>query len=544
MKNDATIARNATLKPIAEVAASAGIPQDAIVTYGRYKAKLSRDYIASLDSANNGKLILVTAISPTSTGEGKTLTAIGLGDGLNRNGQSAMVCLREPSLGPCFGLKGGATGGGYAQVAPADEINLHFTGDFHAVTSAHNLLAAMVDNHYYWQREDAPQGDRITFKRVLDMNDRSLRRLVTAAGETGFDITPASEVMAILCLAADSADLKKRLARIAVGYRDDRAIYADAFDAIEAMAVLLKDAMQPNLVQSLENNPVLVHGGPFANIAHGCNSLIATRTALRLADYVVTEAGFGADLGAEKFFNITCRTGGMTPAVAVVVASVKALKEHGGAGDLAIEDPDAVTRGAANLRRHLANIAKFGVPSVVAINRFDADTDAEVQAVRDACHQFGVPAVECSAHHRGGEGAAELAAVVKSVADQESEEFRYLYSDDESLSVKIERIAKDIYGAGQVEYSTDAEQALQQLEAQGVHLPVCIAKTPYSFSIDAKVKGAPEGHTLKVKELTLANGAGYVVVSCGSVMRMPGLPREPAAQRMHVDSDGTIHGLS
>ena len=549
MESDLAIARKARLKPIASIAQKLGIGEDALIPYGRHKAK-----VALPERPAKGKLVLVTAINPTPAGEGKTTTTVGLADALNVAGHNAVACLREPSLGPCFGIKGGATGGGYAQVVPMEDINLHFTGDFHAIGSAHNLLSAMLDNHIHWGNALGLDTERIAWRRVLDMNDRALREVVVGLGgrkngvtrESGFDITVASEVMAIVCLARDTADLKARLERIVVGERRDGSmITAGDLKATGAMAALLHEAVLPNLVQSLEGTPVFIHGGPFANIAHGCNSVIATRAALGLADYVVTEAGFGADLGAEKFFDIKCRQAGLSPSAAVVVATVRALKMHGGVAraDLKNEDVDAVRRGAANLERHVANVKRFGVPVVVAINRFDADTEAELDAVREAVGAEGVEAIVCEHWARGGEGAVGLAEAVAKLA-QGGSDFAPLYDDALPLWEKIERIAHDIYRAGEVVPSGNVRATLARWEEAGfAHLPICMAKTPSSFSADASVVGAPEGFPLPVREVRLSAGAGFVVALTGDVMTMPGLPREPSAH--HIDLvDGVIEGLS
>jgi formate--tetrahydrofolate ligase len=553
--NDIDIARAATLAPILDVATKVAIPQDALVPYGWTKAKVSLDYIATLKDKPNGKLILVTAISPTPAGEGKTTTTIGLGDALNKIGKRAMIALREPSLGPCFGTKGGATGGGYAQVVPMEEINLHFTGDFHAITSAHNLLAALIDNHIYWGNALDIDARRVTWRRVVDMNDRALRQLTTSLGgvtngfprESGFDITVASEVMAILCLSSSLAELEQRLGDIVIGQsRTKKPVTARDLNAAGAMAVLLKDALMPNLVQSLEHSPVLVHGGPFANIAHGCNSVLATKTALKLADYVVTEAGFGADLGAEKFFNIKCRKAGLAPDAVVLVATVRALKMHGGVEKAALsdEDADAVTRGAANMVRHLENIAKFGVPSVVAINRFATDTDAEIAALIAAAKAAGSDAFICTHHGQGGAGASELAAFVADLADGGTAKFTPLYPDDMPLRDKVRTVATQIYGAADMACDANVEAKFKALQATHGHLPVCMAKTQYSFSTDPTLRGAPSGHSVTIRELRLCAGAGFIVALAGDIMTMPGLPRVPAAEHIGLFEDGQIVGLS
>ena len=552
MPSDLEISRAATLQPIQSIADSAGIPAEAVEPYGRYKAKLAREHLPVPRAL--GKLILVTAINPTPAGEGKTTTSIGLADALNRIGKRTMLALREPSLGPCFGAKGGATGGGYAQVVPMEDINLHFTGDFHAVTSAHNLLAAMIDNHVHWGNALDIDVRRIVWRRVLDMNDRALRDIAQSLGgpangfprESGFDITVASEVMAILCLADDLADLEARLGRIVVAYtRDRKPITARDLKADGAMAVLLAEAIKPNLVQTLEGNPALIHGGPFANIAHGCNSVIATRTALGLADYVVTEAGFGADLGAEKFFDIKCRQADLKPACAVIVATVRALKMNGGVAkaDLGGEDVAAVERGGANLARHIENVRRFGVPVVVAINRFPTDTDAELAAVTAIAGSHGTDAIVCRHHAEGGAGAQTLAEAGAALAGGPSR-FAPLYDDDLPLFDKINAVATRIYRA---EHATAEPGVLAQLtrweEAGYGRLPVCMAKTQYSFSTDPAALGAPSGHSVPVREVRLAAGAGFVVAICGEIMTMPGLPRVPAAEGIRVAAGGEIEGL-
>ncbi|WFU07796.1 formate--tetrahydrofolate ligase [Rhizobium sp. CB3090] len=555
VKSDIEIARAAKKLPIAEIGAKLGIPAEDLAPYGHDKAKIGAKFIASKAGNKDGKLILVTAINPTPAGEGKTTTTVGLGDGLNRIGKKAIVCVREASLGPCFGVKGGAAGGGYAQVIPMEDINLHFTGDFHAVTAAHNLLAALIDNHIYWGNEQNIDVRRITWRRAMDMNDRALRDIVTSLGgvangfprEGGFDITVASEVMAILCLAADLKDLEKRLGSIIIGYRRDRTpVYARDLKADGAMAVLLKDAMQPNLVQTLENNPALVHGGPFANIAHGCNSVIATRTALKLGDYVVTEAGFGADLGAEKFFDIKCRKAGLSPDAAVIVATVRALKMNGGAKreDLGQENVGALVKGCANLGRHVANVRKFGVPVVVAINHFISDTDAEVEALKNYVARLGAEAILCRHWAEGSAGIEELAYKVVELAESGQARFQPLYPDNLSLLEKIEIVASKIYHAGEVTADKAVRDQLRSWEDQGYgHLPVCMAKTQYSFSTDPNVRGAPEGHIVPVREVRLSAGAGFVVVITGEIMTMPGLPKSPAAERIFLNEQGYIEGL-
>jgi formate--tetrahydrofolate ligase len=554
-KTDIEIAREAKKLPIQEIGARLGIQADALVPYGHDKAKVGQDFITSVRGNKTGKLILVTAINPTPAGEGKTTTTVGLGDGLNRIGKKAAICIREASLGPCFGMKGGAAGGGYAQVVPMEDMNLHFTGDFHAITSAHNLLSAMIDNHIYWGNELQIDERRIVWRRVMDMNDRALRDMVIGLGgvpngfarQTGFDITVASEVMAILCLANDLVDLQKRLGDIIVAYtREREPIYCRDIKADGAMTVLLKDAMQPNLVQTLENNPAFVHGGPFANIAHGCNSVIATTTALKLADYVVTEAGFGADLGAEKFMNIKCRKAGLAPDCVVLVATVRAMKMNGGVAkaDLGPENVAAVQKGCANLGRHISNLKAFGVPVVVAINHFVTDTEAEVQAVKDYVKTQGSEAVLCRHWELGSEGITELAERVAKIADSGASQFAPLYSDDKSLFEKIEIIAKRIYRADAVLADKKIRDQLKQWEAAGFgHLPVCMAKTQYSFSTDPNLRGAPTGHSVPVREVRLSAGAGFVVVICGEIMTMPGLPRKPASETIMLNELGNIEGL-
>ena len=558
MKSDGEIARAARLQPIAEVAARLGLAPDDLDPYGRHIAKIEDEALARAGAADRGKLVLVTAINPTPAGEGKTTTTIGLGDALNRIGRKAVICLREPSLGPCFGQKGGAAGGGYAQVVPMERINLHFTGDFHAISAAHNLAAAMVDNHLYWGNALDLDLRRITWRRVVDMNDRALRDVVLSLGgpkngfprQSGFDITVASEVMAAFCLAHDLADLEARLSRMVVGYRRDRsAVTVADLGAAGAMAALLRDAFRPNLVQTLEGNPALVHGGPFANIAHGCNSVAATRAALGFGDIVVTEAGFGADLGAEKFLDIKCRKAGLAPDCAVVVATVRALKMHGGVarGDLDRENLTALEAGLANLGRHVANLAKFGLPVIVAVNRFTSDTAAEFALVRDVCRErFGVEAVSCSHWADGSAGAVGLAEAVCAVLDENRPSaFRTLYPDEMPLADKVATVAREIYGAGEVVWDERARADLAQFEAAGFgRLPVCIAKTQYSFSANPALTGAPSGHTLPVREVRLSAGAGFVVVLCGEINTMPGLPRHPAAEHIGVDAAGQIVGLS
>lgn len=554
-KSDIEIAREANKKPIQEIGDKLGIPSEHLLPYGHDKAKISQEFIESVKDNRKGKLILVTAINPTPAGEGKTTTTVGLTDGLNRIGKKAALCIREASLGPCFGMKGGAAGGGYAQVVPMEEMNLHFTGDFHAITSAHNLLSAMIDNHIYWGNALEIDERRVVWKRVLDMNDRALRDVVTSLGgvangfprQTGFDITVASEVMAILCLSNNLKDLEKRLGDIIVAYTRKRApIYCRDIQADGAMAVLLKDAMQPNLVQTLENNPAFVHGGPFANIAHGCNSVIATNTALRVADFVVTEAGFGADLGAEKFMNIKCRKAGLAPDVIVLVATVRAMKMNGGVArkDLGPENVQAVEDGCSNLGRHIGNMKSFGVPVVVAINHFVTDTDAEIQAVQDYVASQGSEAILSRHWELGSEGSADLAERVAEIADSGVSQFATLYRDDLPLMDKIERVAKSIYRADEVIADKKIRDQLRAWEDAGYgDLPVCMAKTQYSFSTDPNLRGAPTGHTIPIREVRLSAGAGFVVVICGDVMTMPGLPSKPAAQNIMLNEAGEIEGL-
>ena len=553
--SDISIARAAVKKPIQEIGDRVGIPSEHLLPYGHDKAKVSQAFINSVQDREDGKLILVTAINPTPAGEGKTTTTVGLGDGLNAIGKKAMICIREASLGPNFGMKGGAAGGGYAQVVPMEDMNLHFTGDFHAITSAHSLLSAMIDNHIYWGNEQEIDVRRVAWRRVVDMNDRALRQVTLSLGgvangfprEGGFDITVASEVMAILCLAKDLKDLQQRLGDMIVAYRRDRSpVFARDIKADGAMTVLLKDAMQPNLVQTLENNPAFVHGGPFANIAHGCNSVIATTTALKLADYVVTEAGFGADLGAEKFLNIKCRKAGLKPDAVVIVATVRAMKMNGGVAkaDLDNEDVDAVKKGCPNLGRHIKNIKKFGVPAVVAVNHFVKDTDAEVQAVLDYAESLGAEAVVSKHWADGSKGSADLARKVVEIVDSGAAQFAPLYPDSLPLFEKIERIAKEIYRADEVLADKKIRDQLKDWEAQGYgHLPVCMAKTQYSFSTDPNLRGAPTGHSVPVREVRLSAGAGFIVAICGEIMTMPGLPRHPAAETIHLNKDGQIEGL-
>lgn len=554
-KSDIEIARAAKMQSIADVGAKINIPEDALLRHGHHMAKLDYGYIKGLQKKRDGKLILVTAITPTPAGEGKTTTTVGLGDGLNAIGKKAVICIREPSLGPCFGMKGGAAGGGYAQVVPMENINLHFTGDFHAIGAAHNLLSAMVDNHVYWGHKPAIDVRRISWRRVLDMNDRALRQITVSLGgvangfprEAGFDITVASEIMAIFCLATDLKDLQRRIDNIVVGYtRDRKPVRAKQLKASGAMAVLLKDALMPNLVQTLENNPAFIHGGPFANIAHGCNSVMATKTALKLGDYVVTEAGFGADLGAEKFFDIKCRKAGLKPAAAVVVATVRALKMHGGVakGDLGKENIKAVIAGCANLERHIQNIKKFGVPPVVAINQFITDTPKELKAVEDTCKKLGVKAIQCSHWSNGSKGTEELAHHVVALAEKGKSKFKPLYPDNMPLFEKIDTIVKKIYGGSEATADGKVRGQLREWEAAGYgHLPICIAKTQYSFSTDPNLKGAPKNHVVTVREVRLSAGAEFIVAITGEIMTMPGLPRVPSANTIRLNAKGEIEGL-
>ena len=554
-KSDIEIAREAKAKPIGQIAEKIGIPDSALIRYGDDKAKVSLEYIESLEGNKDGKLILVTAITPTPAGEGKTTTTVGLGDGLNKIGKKAMICIREPSLGPCFGMKGGAAGGGYAQVIPMEDINLHFTGDFHAITSANNLLAAMIDNHNYWGNSKDLDSRRITWRRVMDMNDRSLRQITTSLGgvangfprEGGFDITPASEVMAIFCLASSLADLRRRLGSITIGQtRNRKNVYASEIKADGPMTVLLNDALQPNLVQTLEHNPAFIHGGPFANIAHGCNTVMATKAALKMADYVVTEAGFGADLGAEKFFDIKCRKAGLKPDCVVLVATVRALKMHGGIGkdDLASENLGAVEKGLENLERHAENIRKFGVEAVVGINRFPTDTDDEIAVIVNACSKVGIKAVESYHWAHGSDGSVDLARAVVKTIDEGKADFRVLYPDNLNLLKKIEVVAKEIYRANEVIVDQKIKNQLIDFEKDGFgHLPVCMAKTQYSFSTDPALKGSPTGYNVPIREVRISSGAEFILVVCGAIMTMPGLPRVPAAEAIELDKNGLVQGL-
>ncbi|NQV85834.1 MAG: formate--tetrahydrofolate ligase [Woeseiaceae bacterium] len=555
VKSDIEIAQAANVRPIQEIAEKLGIPAEALIPYGHDKAKLSADFIKSIGKAKDGKLVLVTAVSPTPAGEGKTTTTVGLGDGLNLIGKNAVICLREPSLGPCFGMKGGAAGGGYAQVVPMTDINLHFTGDFHAIGAANNLLAALVDNHMHWENELNIDPRRVTWRRVIDMNDRALRTVTTGLGgyhngvvrEAGFDITVASEVMAIFCLATDLQDLENRLGNIVLGYtRKDEPVTVRQLNAHGAMTALLVDAFQPNLVQTMENNPALMHGGPFANIAHGCNSVVATKTALKLADFVVTEAGFGADLGAEKFFNIKCRKAGLSPAAVVLVATIKALKMQGGVAkeNLGTENVAALKDGCRNLERHIRNLGKFGVPVAVAINHFTADTDAEVKVVEEFCEKYHVRAIKCTHWADGGRGTTELAEHVVDLCDSGAAQFRTLYDDDLSLWDKAATIAREIYGADDIIADKKVRAQFAKFEREGfAQYPVCMAKTQYSFSTDPNLLGAPSGHVVPIREVRLAAGAEFVVVVCGDIMTMPGLPRLPAANFIRVNDEGRIEGL-
>ena len=555
MATDQDIAHLHTLKPIGDIAGRAGIPETALIPYGKYKAKIDFDFIRSVQDRPDGALVLVTGINPTPAGEGKTTTTVGLADALNALGTKTMIALREPSLGPCFGVKGGATGGGYAQVVPMEDINLHFTGDFHAITSANNLLAAMVDNHMYWGNALGLDPRRVTWRRVLDMNDRALRSIVNGLGgitsgpprEDGFDITVASEVMAVFCLARDLEDLQARLGRMVIGARRDGSfVTAAEVKADGAMAALLRDALQPNLVQTLEGNPALVHGGPFANIAHGCNSLIATRLGLKLADVVVTEAGFGADLGGEKFFDIKCRLGGLTPACAVVVATVRALKMNGGVAksDLGREDIAAVGRGVVNVLRHVENVRKFGVPVIVGLNRFTTDTDAEIQVIVDALAALGTKVCVCTHWGDGSKGALELASAVQAEIAAGKAAFKPIYPSEMKLADKLRTIAREIYRAADIDLAPAAARKLVSYEKAGfADAPICVAKTQYSFSADPTLLGAPEGHILPVRDVRLSAGAGFVVAIAGEIMTMPGLPRVPAAEGMSLTAEGAITGL-
>ncbi len=555
-KSDIEISQAATMRPILDVAAEKlDIPPEHLIPYGHYKAKVSLDFIDTLKERPDGKLILVTAITPTAAGEGKTTTTVGLGDALNAIGEKAMICVREPSLGPCFGMKGGAAGGGYAQVVPMEDINLHFTGDFHAIGAANNLLAAMIDNHVYWGNKLDIDVRRITWRRAVDMNDRALRSIVSSLGgatngfprEAGFDITVASEVMAIFCLATDLADLQRRLGQIQVGQtRDKKPVTAQDLSAAGSMAALLKDALAPNLVQTLENNPAFIHGGPFANIAHGCNSVIATKAALKLADYVITEAGFGADLGAEKFFDIKCRKAGLKPDCAVLVATIRALKMHGGLAkdELKTENVEALEKGLVNLERHVENLRRFGVPVVVAINRFSSDTQAEMALIEERCGKLGVDCVVADHWALGGEGATDLARSVVQTIGKTPSEFKPLYPDDMPLLDKARKVAQEIYGATDIVADKSIRDRFAEIEKQGFgNIPVCFAKTQYSFSTNPDAKGAPSGFTIAIREVRLSAGAEFAVVICGDIMTMPGLPKVPAANNIELAADGRITGL-
>ena len=556
-KTDIQIAREAKMKPIDEILAKINVPDEpnAFSPMGRHIAKINLGYLDQLKDKKNGKLILVTAITPTPAGEGKTTTSVGLSDGLNKIGKKSIVCLREPSLGPSFGLKGGAAGGGYAQVVPMEQINLHFTGDFHAITSAHNLLSALIDNHIYWGNKLNIDVRRVSWRRIMDMNDRSLRSIIVDLGgvangyprQDSFDITVASELMAIFCLATDLKDLEKRISNITIGYtRDKTPIYAKDLNAHGPMTVLLKEAIRPNVTQTLENNPAIIHGGPFANIAHGCNSVIATKAGLKLADYVVTEAGFGADLGAEKFLNIKCRKSGIKPDCVVIVATIRALKMHGGVtkDELKNENVKALKKGLVNLERHINNTRKFGMPVTIAVNHFITDTEKEMKTLLDFCKTQGVKASKCTHWSNGSEGTKELANNVVKICEDNQDTFKYLYEDKLSLFKKIEKIAQEIYHASEVVADTKVRQQLKEFEEKGYgNLPVCIAKTQYSFSTDPNLKGAPTGHVLPVREVRLSSGAEFVVVVCGEIMTMPGLPRVPAADSIKLNDEGEIEGL-
>ncbi len=557
VKSDIQIAREAKMQPINEVLAKINVPDEstAFSPMGRHIAKINLEYLDTLKDKPEGKLILVTAITPTPAGEGKTTTSVGLNDGLNKIGKKSIVCLREPSLGPSFGMKGGAAGGGYAQVVPMEQINLHFTGDFHAITSAHNLLSALIDNHIYWGNKLDIDVRRIVWKRVMDMNDRSLRSININLGgvangfprEDGFDITVASEIMAIFCLSNDLEDLEKRIGNITIAYtRDKKPIYAKDLKAHGPMTVLLKDAIRPNVTQTLENNPAIIHGGPFANIAHGCNSVIATKTGLKLADYVVTEAGFGADLGAEKFLDIKCRKSNLKPSCVVIVATIRALKMHGGVAKDALKDEnvEALKKGLVNLERHIENVKKFGLPVAIAVNHFVKDTDSEVKALIDFCENLGVKASLCTHWANGGEGTKELAAHVVDLCEKKDAKFNFLYESKTPLFKKIETIAKEIYRADEVIADTKIRDQLKSFEEAGYgELPICVAKTQYSFSTDPNLKGAPSGHVLPVREIRLSSGAEFIVVVCGAIMTMPGLPRVPAADSIKLNDKGDIEGL-
>jgi formate--tetrahydrofolate ligase len=557
VKSDIQIAREAKMQPIKEILEKVNVPDEsfAFSPMGRHIAKINLEYIDTLKDKPDGKLILVTAITPTPAGEGKTTTSVGLNDGLNKIGKKSIVCLREPSLGPSFGMKGGAAGGGYAQVVPMEQINLHFTGDFHAITSAHNLLSALIDNHIYWGNKLDIDVRRIVWKRVMDMNDRSLRSININLGgvangfprEDGFDITVASEIMAIFCLANNLKDLENRIGNITIAYtRDKKPIYAKDLNAQGPMTVLLKDAIRPNVTQTLENNPAIIHGGPFANIAHGCNSVIATKTGLKLADYVVTEAGFGADLGAEKFLDIKCRKSNLKPSCVVIVATIRALKMHGGLNkeELKKENVDALSKGLVNLKRHIENIRKYGLPVAVAVNHFITDTENETKTLIEACKDMGVKAILCTHWSNGGEGTKELASHVVELIEKEKSDFKFLYKNETPLFKKVETVAKEIYRASEVVADTKIREQLKSFEDQGYgELPICIAKTQYSFSTDPNLKGAPTGHVLQIREVRLSSGAEFIVIICGAIMTMPGLPRVPAADSIKLNDKGDIEGL-
>ena len=555
MSSDIQIARKAKMDPIMDIGAKLNIPHEAMNPFGHFKAKLSSEWLNQQANQNKAKLILVTAINPTPAGEGKTTTSVGLNDGLNAIGKNSIVCLREPSLGPCFGMKGGAAGGGYAQVVPMEDINLHFTGDFHAITSAHNLLSSMIDNHIYWGNKQEIDPRRVTWKRVLDMNDRALRNIVVSLGgvsngfprESGFDITVASEIMAIFCLSENLEDLEKRLGNIIIGYRKDKSpVFCRDIGADGAMTVLLKEALQPNLVQTLENNPAFIHGGPFANIAHGCNSVVATRAGLELGDYVITEAGFGADLGAEKFLNIKCRKANLKPDAVVIVATIRALKMNGGIpkDQLSKENVDALEKGSVNLLRHIENIKKFNLPAIVGINHFVSDTDNEVEKLLDIVSKSGSEAIVCKHWSDGSEGTKQLAQKVVEICDSNAADFQPLYKDDLPLIDKIKCVATEIYRASDISADKKIINQLNDWEKAGYgNLPICMAKTQYSFSADPNLLGAPEGHTIPIREVRLSAGAGFIVVICGDIMTMPGLPSVPAAEKIHIDKENLVQGL-
>ena len=555
MSSDIQIARKAKMDPIMDIGAKLNIPHEAMNPFGHFKAKLSSEWLNQQANQNKAKLILVTAINPTPAGEGKTTTSVGLNDGLNAIGKNSIVCLREPSLGPCFGMKGGAAGGGYAQVVPMEDINLHFTGDFHAITSAHNLLSSMIDNHIYWGNKQEIDPRRVTWKRVLDMNDRALRNIVVSLGgvsngfprESGFDITVASEIMAIFCLSENLEDLEKRLGNIIIGYRKDKSpVFCRDIGADGAMTVLLKEALQPNLVQTLENNPAFIHGGPFANIAHGCNSVVATRAGLELGDYVITEAGFGADLGAEKFLNIKCRKANLKPDAVVIEATIRALKMNGGISkdQLSKENVDALEKGSVNLLRHIENIKKFNLPAIVGINHFVSDTDNEVEKLLDIVSKSGSEAIVCKHWSDGSEGTKQLAQKVVEICDSNAADFQPLYKDDLPLIDKIKCVATEIYRASDISADKKIINQLNDWEKAGYgNLPICMAKTQYSFSADPNLLGAPEGHTIPIREVRLSAGAGFIVVICGDIMTMPGLPSVPAAEKIHIDKENLVQGL-